>query len=81
MFVLYLQVYTTVKMDSEFYTIKETAVIFGVHHNTIRRAVKNGHLIAIRVGGGKKSPYRVSKKEIEAIHHSIIKDLALKAKR
>lgn len=67
-------------VDSEFYTIKETAVVFGVHQNTIRRAVKKGFLIAIRIGSGKKSPYRISKKEIEAIHSSIIKDLAAKAR-
>ena len=67
-------------MDVEFYTIKETAVIFGVHQNTIRRAVKMGFLVAIRIGNGKKSPYRISIKSIEAIHSSIIKDLATKAK-
>jgi excisionase family DNA binding protein len=68
-------------MESEFYSIKETAVIFNVHVSTIRRAVKLGHLIAIRVGLGPKSPYRISKKQIEAIHGSIIKKLASKAPR
>jgi len=57
-------------MDSEFYSIKEAAIIFGVHQNTIRRALKKGFLIAIRIGIGKS---------IEAIHSSIIKDLASKA--
>jgi len=66
-------------MDSEFYSIKEAAIIFGVHQNTIRRALKKGFLIAIRIGIGPKSPYRISKKSIEAIHISIIKDLASKA--
>ena len=66
-------------METEFYTIKETAVIFGVHQNTIRRAIKKGFLIAIRIGLGKKSPYRISKKSLEAIHTSIIRDLAAKA--
>lgn len=66
-------------MNCEFYSIKETAIIFGVHQNTIRRAIKKGFLIAIRIGNGKKSPYRISKKEIEAIHQSIIKDLSKKA--
>ena len=70
-----------VKVDLEFYSIKETAIIFGVHQNTIRRAVKKGFLVAIRIGGGPKSPYRISKKEIEAIHSSIIKDLANKASK
>ena len=68
-------------MDSEFLSIKETATVFGVHENTIRRAVKKGFLVAIRIGGGKKSPYRISKKEIEAIHTSIIKDLATKKEK
>lgn len=66
-------------MDSEFYSIKEAAIIFGVHQNTIRRALKKGFLVAIRIGIGPKSPYRISKKSIEQIHISIIKDLASKA--
>jgi excisionase family DNA binding protein len=66
-------------MDSEFYTIKECATIFGVHHNTIRKAIKNGFIIAIRLGKGDKSPYRISKRQIEEIHSSIIKDLAKKS--
>jgi excisionase family DNA binding protein len=66
-------------MESEFYSIKETAVIFNVHVSTIRRAVKLGYIIAIRMGLGPKSPYRISKKQIEAIHKSIIHGLAAKA--
>jgi len=68
-------------MEPEFLTIKEVACIFSVHSNTIRRALKQGFLIAVRVGNGPKSPYRISKKSIEAIHISIIKDLASKAKK
>ncbi len=68
-------------MDAEFLSVKETAVIFGVHENTIRRALKKGFLVGIRVGDGQKSPYRISRKEIEAIHLSIIKDLAMKVKK
>jgi len=66
-------------IHSEFLTIKETAVIFSVHEITIRRAIKKGFLIAIRIGNGPRSRYRISKKSIEAIHASIIKDLAGKA--
>ena len=66
-------------MDAEFLTIKETAVIFSVHQTTIRRALKKGFLIAIRLGNGPRSPYRLSRKSIEAIHSSIIKNLADKA--
>ena len=68
-------------MDSEFLSIKEVAVIFSVHEITIRRAIKKGYLIGIRIGEGKKSPYRISKKSIEAIHQSIIMELARKAKK
>ncbi len=68
-------------MDSEFYSIKEAAIIFGVHQNTIRRAIKKGFITAIRIGIGFKSPYRISKKSIEQIHISIIKDLAQKAQK
>jgi excisionase family DNA binding protein len=67
-------------MDQEFYSIKEVATIFAVHQITIRRAIKKGYLVAIRIGGGKRSPYRVSKKEIEAIHHSMIQSLASKTR-
>ncbi len=59
-------------MDSEFYSIKEVACIFGVTEITIRRAIRRGFLIAIRIGNGSKSPYRLSKKAIEKIHQSII---------
>lgn len=67
-------------METEFYTIKETAVIFGVHPNTIYRAIKLGFLIAIRISASRRSPYRISKKEIDAIHISMIKSLAEKGK-
>jgi len=67
-------------MEQEFYSIKETAVIFAVHEITIRRAIKKGFLVAIRIGNGLKSPYRISKKSIDAIHSSIILELANKSK-
>lgn len=67
-------------LHSEFLTIKETAAIFSVHHTTIRRAIKKGFLIAIRIGNGPRSPYRISRKEIDAIHHSVINELASKSR-
>ncbi len=66
-------------MQPEFLTIKEVAVIFSVHPHTIRRAIKEGFLIAIRIGKGDKSPYRISRKSIEAIHGSIIMELSKKS--
>lgn len=67
--------------ENEFYTVNETADLFHTHPTTIRRAIKQGFLIAIRLGLGKKSPYRISRKSIEAIHISIIKELATKVKK
>ncbi len=67
--------------EREFLTIKEVAVIFAVHHSTIRRAIKKGFLIAIRIGDGARSPYRISRKSLDIIHSSIILQLGKKTLR
>jgi DeoR/GlpR family transcriptional regulator of sugar metabolism len=59
-------------MQSEFLSIKELAVIFSVNQITIRRAIQKGLIIAIKIGDGKRSPYRISKKSIQHIHDTII---------
>lgn len=59
-------------MGSEFLSIKEVAKLFNCHHTTIRRAIKLGHIVAIRLGTKKKSPYRISVKCIEEIHSAIL---------
>ena len=56
---------------SEFLSVKETAVVFKCHPNTIRKAIKLKYLTAIRFGLGPKSHYRISRKSIEKIHESI----------
>lgn len=65
-------------MDREFLSIKEVAQIFAVNELTIRRAVNKGHISAIRIGNGKKSPYRISRKCIEAIHRGLLHELMKK---
>jgi hypothetical protein len=67
-------------VDQEFFSIKELAIHFGCHHTTIRRAIKKGFIIALRLGDGKRSPYRISIRSINAIHESIIRELAKKYK-
>ncbi len=62
-------------MDSEFLSIKEVAVIFSVNAKTIRRAIKKKQLPFIRIGEGHRSPYRISKLVIEAIHQGLLKGL------
>jgi excisionase family DNA binding protein len=56
------------KIESQFYSIKEAAIIFSIHEDTIRKAIRKGYLKAIRIGDGPKSPYRISKEEISKIH-------------
>lgn len=55
-------------MDTEFYSVKEVAVIFAVNELTIRRAIRKGWIKAIKIGEGKRSPYRISRKCIDNIH-------------
>jgi len=52
---------------SDFYSIKEFAQKLGVHANTVRRSIKNGHINAFRVGAGKKSIYRIPHTEIHRV--------------
>lgn len=61
-----------INIDKEFYSIKEVAYIFSVSSLTIRRAIQKGYIQAIRIGDGKKSPYRISKKTIENIHQRLL---------
>lgn len=65
-------------MDNEFLSLKEVASIFGVHINTIRNAVKKGFIVSIRIGNGKRSPYRISRKCIDKIHENIISNQFIK---
>ncbi len=66
--------------EREFLTIKEVSDIFGVHKNTIYNAVKRGFIIAVRIGDCKKSPYRISRRSLDAIHSSIIFQHSQKSK-
>jgi len=68
-------------MEPEFISIKEASVVFSVNEVTIRRAIQKGFIIAIRIGDGKKSPYRISKKSIVDIHDLIIAQHRQKGKK
>jgi len=67
-------------IEAEFYSIKEIAVIFSVHEITIRRAIRKGFIEAIRIGEGKRSPYRISKKCLAAIHFTLLQKMVAKSK-
>lgn len=53
--------------ECDFLSIKEFASKIGVHPNTIRRGVKSGRISAFRVGGGKRSSYRIAKSEVNRL--------------
>lgn len=67
------------KYQKEFLTINETATLFNVHENTIRTALKKGYIVGIRIGQGKRSPYRISIKTIDHIHTALLHELSKKA--
>lgn len=66
-------------MEKEFLSISETCDVFGIHKNTLYIWIKKGFIVALRIGNKPKSPFRVSRKSIEAIHQSIIQKLSSKA--
>lgn len=51
---------TNVKLKDQFYTIYEVADILKVHHTTIRRAIKDNRLKAIKIG----TEWRIKKEDI-----------------
>lgn len=54
-------------MENDFLSIKEFASKLRVHPNTIRRAIKNGRINALRLSSTKKSTYRIARTEIDRI--------------
>lgn len=59
----YKELKTNVKLKDQYYTIYEVADILKVHHNTIRRAIKNGRLKALKFG----SEWRIKREDITNI--------------
>jgi excisionase family DNA binding protein len=51
--------------ENDFLSIKEFASKLGVHPNTVRRSIKSGRISAFKVGGGKRSIYRIARTEVQ----------------
>ena len=51
--------------ENNFYTVSELAKILKVHENTVRSAIKSGHLPHVRLGVGRLSHIRISVKAFE----------------
>lgn len=67
-------------MYKDFYSVKEFAEKMGVCTRTIRRAIENGRIIAIRIGPSEGSPYRIPHTEIERMAIVDIKEVLKKIK-
>lgn len=52
------------KLEKEFYSIKEFAIILDVHPNTIRKCIKSGRISAVKVGNRFRPVYRIARSEI-----------------
>ena len=68
-------------MEKEFLSVVEISKIFSIHKNTVYEWIRKGFIVSIRIGNKPKSPYRISRKAIEEIHNSILKEMALKVKK
>lgn len=51
--------------ENDFLSVKEFANKLGIHPNTVRRSIKSGRISAFKVGGGKRSIYRIAKSEVQ----------------
>lgn len=64
--------------QKDYLSVKEFAVLIGVHYNTVIRSIKNGRLNAFRIGIGKKAAYRIARIEINRIAFCDLEELVSK---
>ena len=55
-------------MTLNFLTVEEFAKRLKMHPGSVRRAIREGKIFAIRPSMGKKGPYRIAESEIERLH-------------
>ena len=55
-----------VKMN--FMTVEEFAEKIKMHPISVRRAIREGKIFAIRPSMGKRAPYRIAESELERLH-------------
>ena len=53
------------KLGKDFLSVKEFAKLVNIHTNTVYKAIAYGRLAAFRVGGGKRSVFRIPATETE----------------
>lgn len=50
-----------------YFTIQEFADKLKIHHQTVRRDIKNGRIYAFRASSGKRASYRIAESELERL--------------
>lgn len=54
-------------MQFTFFSVLEFAKILKVSRQTVIKMIKSGRIVALRLTGAKKSPYRIKSSEIERV--------------
>lgn len=54
-------------MNQRYFSIIDFAALLKLHPNTIRRAIKDNRISALRIGKGEKACYRIPESEIHRI--------------
>lgn len=57
----------TMMVTAEYYTVEEFAVLMNMSGLTIRRAIREGRISAIRIGSSKKAAYRIPRTQIDKL--------------
>ena len=52
----------------EFITVAEFARRLKMHPGSVRRAIREGRIFAMKISNGKKAHHRISESEIERLH-------------
>lgn len=58
-------------MDDEFYTVKEFAALLKMSPETIRRAIRKGEIVAVKLIPHKNSSYRISRYQLDRMAQNI----------
>jgi excisionase family DNA binding protein len=67
-----------VNIEEQFMSVKEFALLMGIHYNTVLRSIKKGRLSAVRIGYGKKATYRICRSEIHRIAFCDLQEMVSK---
>jgi len=53
------------ELEKHFYTVQEFSDLLRIHRNTVLKSIKDGRILAFRVGNGIRSSFRIPYSEID----------------